>query len=52
MNRATELIAPHHVTEREKHTAQEHNAEKQSYKVPALQHPLATTAASVTCHRL
>src|SRR5271156_6295909 len=52
MNRATELIASHHVTEREKDAAQKDNAEKQSYEMPTFQHPFATTAASISCHRL
>ena len=52
MNRATELIASHHVTEREKDATQEHNAEKKSYEMPALQHSFATTAASIARHRL
>jgi hypothetical protein len=40
------LLAAHHVAESKENPAEQHNAEKQSYQVPAFENPVTTASAS------
>ena len=46
VHRTAVLLATHHVTEGEENSAEQHNAEEQSYQVPAFKDPVATASAS------
>ena len=46
VHRAAVLLATHYIAESKENPAEQHNAEKQSYQVPALKNPVATTSAS------
>jgi hypothetical protein len=52
MHRSAVLLTAHHVAEREEHSAEQYDAEKQSYQVPAFQHSFAAAASAARCHVL
>ena len=53
MHRAAELRAAHHIAQRKENAAEQHDSQKQSDQMPALQNPVATAAAfSIPCHAL
>ena len=46
VHRAAVLLATHYIAESKENPAEQHNAEKQSYQVPAFENPVTTASAS------